>query len=234
MAPSVHLRFGRVADAMSGIQTGHVRSQQRRTPTTPRAAKGRHFIPTPRGISGLALATPTHLSCGVSASIVEDHFPIQPGYPCQPTSSRWPVSDDRFHNSPRSPRITQATPSPNHVSLEDDVKAWRGGQLSTMRGGKAFTLRPGERGGIFATVSADHYSKPLHECTTAFARAAKQSSDYEALAHRPWSEQGSASSWQGRPRAVFPASTTLELDMFRRTPRATPASIARLHEGRRD
>ena len=212
-----------------------MRSVQRSTPTTPRAGKDQ--IATPLGISGLTLATPSHLSPGRAAFIVDDHYPSQPGYESQPTSSRWPVSDDRFDNNARSPRITKASPQPNFVSLTEDKLAWQGApQVGTLRGGKTFTFRPHDRGSVFE--KRPDFSVPLHQCTTAFARTAVQTTDFGPLYNRPITDRidrliPDLHELNGRPRAFFPAATTLDLGVFHKPPRVTAASIARLHEGRR-
>lgn len=205
--------------------SGHVRSAQRAPPVTPNAH--------PLGISGLPLAAPTSLSAGVSAH-VHSGFPIMPGFPSQPQSSRWPVSDDRFDSSPHSPRFTKAVPKPNFCSLDSDRSAWMGGQLSVLRGGKSFTFAPHERPSLFsprtqlgppdpvqlgsdrsgATNIGEPLRRPLSPCND------------RLVPERPVS-------WGGVPRAVFaPATTLRELRPYVPPKKAISSEIHRMHAGR--
>ena len=209
------------------MSAGHVRSQQRATPSTPRSCKGSQ-VATPLGIGcHLPLATPAPLPTGFCAR-GDGGFAAQPGQPVQPMSSRWPVSDSRFDSAPHSPRRTKATPRPNFFTLEEDHKAWRACKAFTFPppGGRN-VLSPRARLALSSLANmplGSHLSDPsyhLHN-TRETSRRPLTSCNDRLIPERP-------SWWRGVPRAtVTPATTLRELDVYR-PPR--PTNAARLHAG---
>jgi len=215
-----------------------VRSAQRATPTTPRTPRGSH-IHTPRGVAGdgplmaLSAMPVSHQLHGalVGSVSLRRGFPTLPGFPSQPTSSRSPLSDDRFESNLASPRRTNATPRPNFYSLDEDRRAWEGGKLSTLRAGKTFSFTPmSERLASSSTDDAPTPSskwwyeqpndKPLSPSNDRLLPEAQQAFGRPNLGPR----------WQGAPRATFAPVTSLPLDTY--VPRkCSPAAIRRLHAG---
>ena len=121
---------------------GHIRSTQRNAIFRDSYVR----LPTPRGSHAIYShdsSSPPPTSPRAARALlhlVEDSYPSLDGLPAQPESSRWPLRDDRFDCSPESLHIRAATPRPNFSSLHYDECAWRGGHLSSLRGGKEFTL----------------------------------------------------------------------------------------------
>ena len=121
---------------------GHVRSTQRNACFRDSYVR----LPTPRGSHAIYphdASSPRPVSpraARAQLQFVEDGYPSLDGYPAQPESSRWPLRDDRFDCSPEALHTRAATPRPNFSSLVYDESAWTGGQLSSLRGGKCFTL----------------------------------------------------------------------------------------------
>ena len=94
-------------------------------------------------MSDAPLPEPAPLTSGRAARTVSYGFSTQPGWPSQPTSSRWTISDDRFDSVQSSPRTTLATPKANFYTLAQDERAWRGDRYDPyLRGGKTFAFPP--------------------------------------------------------------------------------------------
>eukprot|EP00325_Prymnesiales_sp_UTEX-LB-985_P016447 CAMPEP_0174758250 /NCGR_PEP_ID=MMETSP1094-20130205/107672_1 /TAXON_ID=156173 /ORGANISM="Chrysochromulina brevifilum, Strain UTEX LB 985" /LENGTH=181 /DNA_ID=CAMNT_0015964177 /DNA_START=27 /DNA_END=572 /DNA_ORIENTATION=- len=161
--------------------SGHVRSAQRATPTTPRSTRGSQ-IHTPRGISEHVPPTVSTASEPSTSGngFLAYAFASQPGYPSQPMSSRWPLSDDRFDSSLVSARRTAATPRPNFYTLDEDATAWQGGCLTTLRGGKGFSFPPPSE--VAATTTKAACSSGAAYSSAALGSAAWW---YETLSDRP-------------------------------------------------
>ena len=122
---------------------GHVRSTQR-------GSRGLHFggsgfARKPRGMNGISQRDVAQMPGSPRAarallSIVEDRYPAISGFPSQPESSRYPIRDDRIDSAVESVHRRAATPRPNCYSLREDERSWVGGRLTSLRGGKHFTL----------------------------------------------------------------------------------------------
>lgn len=129
---------------------GHIMSSHGHVRSTQRGSRGLHFSGSsyarkPRGMNGIsqrAIAqTPgSPRAARALLSMVEDSYPAISGFPSQPESSRYPIRDDRIESAAESVHRRSATPRPNGYTLREDERSWVGGRLTSLRGGKHFTL----------------------------------------------------------------------------------------------
>ena len=109
-------------------------------------------------------------------------------------------------------------PRPSFASLDEDLVAWKGGQLSTLRSGKSFSFKPFDR---FPEPPLPRLSAASTNVPVYMPRPLSALHDrLIAPPHELFT-----------PRAAFPAATTLVIGVYQPKRATTPAAINRLHAG---
>ena len=197
---------------------GHIKSTGRNNIAT--------SMPSPRGISRFRMQGPPKLPPAKHIPDLSSGFPIMSGYLPLPQSSRFVPTQAPSIASTNFNTIT-GTPRPNFFTVEADMAAWQGPRdgPTNLRGGKSFTFAPETRQG----PAFDKAAVPPGKCRTDYydPRRTPLSSFNDRLV--PSTDQLPLPN-RLLQRAVYPAATTLRLDVY--SPRTiTKADVARLHAG---